>query len=189
MKTHLWPVLAARALLAFVFGLLALSWPGVTLLVLVVLFGAWCLVDGVSLLVSTIRAGARNDRRWPEVLGAVASILLGIVTLVWPGLTAIGLTLFIGIWAIVTGIAETMAAIRWRRVLRREWLLVLSGVLSFVLGVLLIVAPAPSALALAQIIGIYALVYAGFLGALTVRVYRLERDHKPVIMPTAPRAA
>ena len=188
MKLHIWPLLATRALLAFAFGLLALTWPGVTVFVLVVLFGAWCLVDGVSLLVSTIRAGAGNDRRWAEILGALTGIGLGVLTLVWPGVTTVALTALVGFWAILTGVATTVAAIRWRRVLKGEWLLVLGGVLSVVFGVLLVLAPVPGALALSQLIGVYALVYAGLIGALTVRVHRWERHHEVVVIGAASAA-
>ncbi|MCW2584978.1 MAG: HdeD family acid-resistance protein, partial [Frankiales bacterium] len=117
---HLWPLLAGRALLAFAFGVLALAWPGITLYALVVLFGAWALVDGVSRLVTTIRAGADNDRRWPEILGGLAGIAVGVLTLVWPAVTALALTVLIAVWAIMIGVAETVAAIRWRRVLTGE---------------------------------------------------------------------
>jgi uncharacterized membrane protein HdeD (DUF308 family) len=185
MKLHIWPWVAARALLAFVFGLLALAWPGVTLFVLVVLFGAWWLVDGVSLLVTTIRAGANNDRRRPEILGGLAGIALGVLALAWPGVTALALTILIGIWAILTGVAETAAAIRWRRVLKGEWVLLLAGVLSVVFGVILIVAPVPGSLALAQLIGIYAVIYAGLLGVLAMKVHRWERDHEVIVIRAA----
>ncbi|MCW2500766.1 MAG: HdeD family acid-resistance protein [Frankiales bacterium] len=185
---HLWPLLAGRALLAFAFGVLALAWPGITLYALVVLFGAWALVDGVSRLVTTIRAGADNDRRWPEVLGGLAGIAVGVLTLVWPAVTALALTVLIAVWAIMIGVAETLAAIRWRRVLTGEWRLVLAGVLTFVLGVVLLLAPVPGALGLSQVMGAFAVVYAGLLGALAMRVYRWEKDH-PVVVMGGPHAA
>jgi uncharacterized membrane protein HdeD (DUF308 family) len=180
MKTHIWPLLATRAALALLFGLLTLAWPGITLLALVVLFGAWCLVDGVSLAISTVRGDDDRRRRWADALGAVASVGLGVVTLVWPGLTALGLTILIGAWLVASGAAETIAAIRWRQVLTREWVLVLSGVLSIVLGIVLLAAPAPGAFALSQVIGIYAIVYAAMLGTMAVRVHHWEREHPTV---------
>jgi uncharacterized membrane protein HdeD (DUF308 family) len=188
MKLHIWPLLAARALLAFAFGILALSWPGVTLFVLVVLFGAWCLVDGVSLLISTIRAGKGNDRRGAEIFGALSGIGLGVLTLVWPGVTALALTVLIAAWAIVTGVAEMVAASRWRKVLKGEWVLILAGVASVIFGVVLAVAPVAGALALSQLIGIYALIYAGLLGILAVRVHRWERNYEVVVMRAASTA-
>jgi uncharacterized membrane protein HdeD (DUF308 family) len=180
MKTHIWPLLASRAVLALIFGLLTVAWPGITLLALVVLFGVWCLIDGLSLAISTVRGDDDSRRRWADGLGAVASVGLGVVTLVWPGLTALGLTILIGAWLVVGGLAETIAAIRWRRVLTREWVLVLSGVLSVILGIVLLAAPAPGALALSQVIGIYAIVYAAMLGTMAVRVHHWEREHPTV---------
>jgi uncharacterized membrane protein HdeD (DUF308 family) len=181
MTHHIWPMVAARALLALVFGLLTLTWPGVTLFALVVLFGAWCLGQGGSLLISTIRAGRQDDRRAAEIFGAVANIGIGLITLVWPGVTAFALTLLVAAWAILIGVAEVSAAMRWRRVLTGEWVLALAGVVSVVFGVVLALAPVPGALALSQLIGIYALVYAGILTVLAVRVRRLENGFESTL--------
>lgn len=184
-KIHIWPMLTVRALLAFTFGILTLTWPDVTLYVLVVLFGAWCLVDGVSLLVSTIRAGKGNDRRWAEVFGAVAGIGVGVLALVWPGLSALALTILIGLWLVMTGAAEIFVAVRWRRVLKGEWILVLSGFVAMIFGFVLFVAPVPGALVLSEAIGFYAIVYAGLLGALAIRMHRWERDHEVIVIHAA----
>jgi uncharacterized membrane protein HdeD (DUF308 family) len=181
MKLHIWPMLASRALLALVFGILTLTWPGITLFALVVLFGAWCLVEGVSLLISTIRAGRDNDRRAAEIFASLSNIGIGVITLVWPGVTALALTLLVAAWAIVTGVAEVATAIRWRRVLTGEWVLGLAGVISVVFGIVLALAPVPGALALSQLIGIYALIWAGVLTVLALRVRRWEHELEPVL--------
>jgi uncharacterized membrane protein HdeD (DUF308 family) len=185
MKEHIWPLVAARALFAFVFGVLTLAWPAVTLFVLVVLFGAWCLVDGVSRVVSLIRAGKDSGRRGAEVFGAVSSIGIGAITLVWPDVTALALTLLIAAWAILIGVAEVSAAIRWRKVLTGEWVLVLAGAVSVIFGIVLALAPVPGALALSLTIGFYAIVYAGTMSVLAYHVRRWENGDVPVARHSA----
>jgi uncharacterized membrane protein HdeD (DUF308 family) len=188
MSTRIWPLLASRALLALVFGVLTIAWPGVTLFVLVVLFGAWCLVDGVSRLVGVIRAGRENPRRRAEIFGAVSSIGIGVITLVWPDVTALALTLLVAAWAILIGVTEVATAIRWRKVLTGEWVLILAGVVSMLFGIVLALAPVPGALALSLMIGFYAVVYAGVLTVLAVRVRRWEHVDAPVMRGSATAA-
>jgi uncharacterized membrane protein HdeD (DUF308 family) len=188
MNTHIWPLLAVRALLALVFGVLTIAWPGVTLFVLVVLFGAWCLVDGVSRLVGLIRAGRENPRRTAEIVGAVSSIGIGALTLVWPGVTAVALTLLVAAWAILIGVTEVATAIRWRKVLTGEWVLILAGVVSVLFGIVLALAPVPGALSLSLLVGFYAIVYAGVLTVLALRVRRWEHGDAPAMMGSATAA-
>src|SRR4029453_8670032 len=91
---------------------------------------------------------------------------MGILTFVWPGVTALVLLWLIAAWALITGVLQVVAAVRLRREMRHEWLLALSGVLSVVFGILLIVWPAAGALALVTLIGVYAIGSGISLGAL-----------------------
>src|SRR5262249_13320305 len=137
--TRYWWVLALRGVVAVLFGLLAFVWPGVTLAALVLLFGAYALLDGVAALVHAVAGGA--GMRWPLALEGLVGVLAGIATLVWPGITALALLYLIAVWAIVTGVLEVVSAIRLRQVIDNEWLLGLSGLASVVFGVLLVVWP------------------------------------------------
>jgi uncharacterized membrane protein HdeD (DUF308 family) len=172
--TRYWWAVVLRGAVAALFGLLALTWPDVTLLALVVLFGAYALVDGVFAL-GTAAFGDRAaaGRRGWLIFEGIAGILAGIITFAWPGVTTVVLLWLIAFWALFTGIIEIAAAIRLRREIQGEWLLGLGGVLSVLFGILLIVWPATGALALVYLIGAYALVFGVALIALGLRLRRL----------------
>jgi uncharacterized membrane protein HdeD (DUF308 family) len=154
-----WWALALRGLFAILFGVAAFAWPSLTLAALVILFGAYALVDGVFALIAAVRAAEAHERWWLFVLEGLAGIIVGIITFVWPGITALVLLYLIAWWALVTGVLEIAAAIRLRRVIRREWTLVLGGLASVIFGLLLLYRPGAGALAVIWLIGIYALVF------------------------------
>lgn len=167
-----WWVLTLRGVLALVFGILAVAWPGITLLVLAIVFGAYAIVDGALAAVAATRAA--KGRRAPLILLAAAGLLFGIMCVLWPGLTVLVVTLLIGIWAIVTGVTEIMTAIRMRKEIQGEWLHVVAGALSVLFGVLVLVWPAAGALTVALIIGIYAILAGITLIVLSLRVRRMR---------------
>src|SRR5918996_5648312 len=141
-----WWLVALRGLAAIVFGVLAFVWPAITLFALVLLFGAYMLVDGIFAIVAAVRAARREARWWLLLIEGVLGVLAGLVAFFWPGLTALALLYFIAAWAIVTGIMEIVAAIRLRQEIEGEWALGLSGLLSVIFGILLVVLPAPAGL-------------------------------------------
>jgi uncharacterized membrane protein HdeD (DUF308 family) len=162
---HNWWAVALRGVLAILFGLIALVWPGLTLEVLVLFFGAYALVDGVFAIVTAFTKRAGHDRWWVLLLEGLVGIAAGIIIWVLPGLATLVLLYVIAFWAIVTGIIEIVAAIRLRREVQGEWLLVLSGIASVVFGALLLFFPAAGGLTIAWLIGIYAILFgAMFLG-------------------------
>ncbi len=165
-----WWALALRGLLAVLFGLGALIWPGITLFVLVLLFGAYALVDGIFSLVAAVRGGQSNERWWMLVLEGIAGIGAGLITFFWPGISALALLYLIAAWAVITGILEIAAAIRLRKEIEGEWLLALGGVASVIFGVLLFIWPGSGALAVTWMIGIYALIFGVMLITLGFRL-------------------
>jgi len=165
-----WWLVALRGLVAILFGVLALVWPGVTLITLIWLFGAFALVNGLLSLILAAKAPKGYPRVGSLILGGLLGILAGLLTFVMPGITALGLLILIALWAIVTGMMELVAAIRLRKIITNEWLLVLTGVLSIAFGVLLILMPAAGALALIWWIGIWALVFGILLMVLAFRM-------------------
>jgi len=169
-----WGAIAIRGVAAIIFGLLTILMPGLTLAALVLLFGAYALVDGVFSIIAAVRRRASDPPWWALLLEGVVGIAAGIVTFALPGLTAVTLIYVIAAWAIVTGVLEVAAAVRLRRQLSGEWRLVLSGVLSIVFGVLMMVAPGAGALAMMLWIGAYAIVFGVLLLALA---FRLRRAH------------
>ena len=169
-----WGAIAIRGVAAIIFGLLTFLMPGLTLAALVLLFGAYALVDGVFSIIAAVRRRASDLPWWALLLEGVVGIAAGIVTFALPGLTAVTLIYVIAAWAILTGVLEVAAAVRLRRQLSGEWRLVLSGVLSIVFGVLMMVAPGAGALAMMLWIGAYAIVFGVLLLALA---FRLRRAH------------
>ncbi|MGH7332888.1 MAG: HdeD family acid-resistance protein [Candidatus Rokuibacteriota bacterium] len=175
MITLSWWALALRGVLAILFGLLVFLWPGITLFVLLLFFGAHALIDGVLALVAAFRGSTSGGRWWAMLIQGILGIATGIVTFVWPGLTAIVLLYFIAIWAIVIGIFEIAAAIRLRKEIEGEWLLALRGVLAVLFGVILIVNPGAGALAVVWTIGVFSIA----LGVLElVLAVRLRSHHQ-----------
>jgi uncharacterized membrane protein HdeD (DUF308 family) len=164
-------MLALRGLAAIVFGVLAFVWPDITLFALVLLFGAYMLVDGIFAIVAAVRAAGREARWWLLLIEGVLGVLAGLVAAFWPGLTALALLYFIAAWAIVSGILEVIGAIRLRQEIEGEWALGLSGALSVLFGILLVVIPAPAGLlSLVWLIGAYALVFGVLLLVLAYRL-------------------
>jgi uncharacterized membrane protein HdeD (DUF308 family) len=164
-----WWLILLRGIAAIIFGVLAFIWPGITLVTLVLFWGAFALVDGVLALANAIMGGNMGSRWWLALVG-VAGIAAGILTFMWPGVTALLLLLFIATWAIVLGVFQIVGAIRLRKEIDNEWMLILSGVLSVLFGVVLLVAPGAGALALIWVIGAYALVFGLLLVAFALKV-------------------
>lgn len=100
---------------------------------------------------------------WALIVVGLLGIAAGIVTFLWPGLTALVLLYIIAIWALVAGVFQIIAAVRFRKEIRNEWLLGLSGVVSVLFGGMLIMQPGAGALALVWVIGIYAVFFFGIL--------------------------
>jgi uncharacterized membrane protein HdeD (DUF308 family) len=176
-----WWALALRGVAAVILGILALVWPRLTLLALVILFGAFMLVNGVLTLAGALAWRKWNPRWWAAALAGVAGIIVGVLTFVWPGMTGLVLLYLVAAWAIITGLLEIVAAIELRRVIEGEWLMVLSGILSVVLGVLLVAFPGAGALGLAWLIGIYAFFFGLLLIALAFRLHGLHKRTEKVV--------
>jgi len=173
-----WWALVIRGVAGIVFGIAALVWPPGAVAALVLLFGAYALVDGLFNLIAAFRA-PREGKRWGWLaFSGVTGIATGLIAFFFPGITALALVLLVAAWSLVTGIAEIIVAIRLRREIEHEWLLGLSGLLSVVFGVLLFLMPAAGALALAIWIGAYALVFGALLIALGVRLRNWGRSHR-----------
>ena len=165
-----WWVVLLRGVAGIIFGLATFFAPEISLTALVLVFGAYAFLDGVLALISAIRRRGATDHWWLLVLEGVMGVAVGVLTFVWPDITALALLYLIAAWALVTGGLEIAAAIRLRKVITGEWLLVLTGIASVALGVLLILFPEPGALAVVLWIGAYALVSGVLLIALGIRL-------------------
>jgi uncharacterized membrane protein HdeD (DUF308 family) len=171
-----WWAIVLRGVAAVLFGLCAFVWPGLTLAALVLLYGAYALADGVLAVAWAIVKRHGGSFPWGMLLAGLASIAVGVLTFMWPGITALVLLYMIAAWAILRGIFEVVAAIALRRELEHEWLLALSGVLSIALGILLVIAPGAGALAVLWWIGSFAIVAGIVMIILGFRLKGLKED-------------
>lgn len=168
-----WWLLLIRGIIGIIFGIMALVWPGITVFVLVIFYGAYALVDGVFSLFTGLQQPS-GSRAWLIVVGLLG-IAAGVVTFLWPGITAMVLLYVIAFWAVFTGIAQIVAGIQLRKTINGEWLMILSGVLGVIFGVLLVVQPGRGALALVWLIGTFAVLYGIALCFLAFKVKSLAR--------------
>jgi uncharacterized membrane protein HdeD (DUF308 family) len=169
-ETGHWWALALRGVIAILFGLAALLRPGIALEALILLFGAYALVDGAFAIVGVFGGTRSGTPRWLLLLEGVVGILAGIIAFVYPGLTTIALLYLVAAWAIVTGLAQIATAIRLRREMTGEWALILGGILSVIFGLLLAVLPGVGILSLIWLIGVYAVVFGILLLITAFRV-------------------
>jgi len=183
MLEHLsrnWGWVVLRGVAGVLFGVLAFLWPGITLAVLVIVWGAYALADGILALIAAYRVRDQGKPFWSLVVVGLLGIAAGIVTFIWPGMTALVLLLFIAAWAFVMGIFQIIAAIRLRKEIQNEWLLGLSGVLSVLFGIIMFVQPGAGALAVIWVIAAYAIVFGILLIWLGLRLKkRSERGPAP----------
>src|SRR5204862_2685084 len=157
------PVL--RGVAAIVFGVIAFVYPGLTVAVLVLLFGAWVLVDGVFRIVGAIGHRASDpDWGWQLVIG-ILGIIIGFLTFHAPAITALVLVIYIAAWALMIGATEIAVAFKLRREIKGEWFLILMGLLSIVFAILLLWNPLPGALSFVWLIELFAILFV-FLGDL-----------------------
>jgi uncharacterized membrane protein HdeD (DUF308 family) len=168
-----WWLVALRGLLLVLFGLAALTRPGITLTVLALWVGAGFLVNGAFALGAAIVGHDVEGRGWLALEG-VLGVVAGFVTFVYPGLTQLVLLWMLAGWAILSGFTEIAAAVQFRRVISNEWMLGLVGALSVAFGVLLIARPFAGLLTLALLIGWFAILYGAALIAFGVRLRNLR---------------
>jgi uncharacterized membrane protein HdeD (DUF308 family) len=169
-----WWVMLLRGIAAIVFGVIAVAWPGLTVFVLVILFGAYTLVDGIIEIWSGLQARNVHDRWWVEILIGLAGVVAGILVMTWPGVSALALMYVIAAWMVVIGILQITQAIRLRREISNEWLLGLSGALSLLLGAYFFAFPGSGAISLVWVIGIYAIMFGILLMIFSFRVKNLK---------------
>jgi uncharacterized membrane protein HdeD (DUF308 family) len=171
-----WWALALRGLIGLAFGASTLARPAAALAALVLVFGAYAFLDGLFSVIAAVRGSRRDRSWWALLLSGLVGMLAGIGAVALPALTALILLYVIALWAVVTGGLEVTAAVRLREQITGEWRLGLSGVLSILFGVLVMIAPAAGALAVVLVIGAYAAVSGLVLVALALRLRAAVRS-------------
>jgi uncharacterized membrane protein HdeD (DUF308 family) len=165
-----WWLMLLRGIAGILFGVLAFWWPGITLLTLVLLYGAYALIDGIIALASAFTGSAKPVPTWWLIVVGLSGIAAGVVTFAWPHITALILVLFIGAWAVVHGVFEIIGAIQLRHEIDNEWMLILAGVLSVIFGLLVMIAPGAGALGLIWAIAAYSIMFGALLVGLALRL-------------------
>jgi uncharacterized membrane protein HdeD (DUF308 family) len=174
-----WHWIALRGLFALLFGIFAFIWPGITLAALVLVWGAYAVADGVMALIAAFTMHEEGKPMGSLIVVGILGIAAGVVTFIWPGMTALVLLLFIASWAVLMGIFQIAAAIRLRKHIEHEWLLGLSGALSILFGVLMFLQPDAGALAVVWLIGSFAIFFGLLLIALGFRLKGLAARTAP----------
>ena len=167
-----WWLLLLRGIAAIIFGVLAFVWPGLTL---ILFYGAFAMVDGVLAIIAAITDDARAPRWWLAIVGLLG-IAAGLLTFLMPGLSAFVLLLFIAGWAIATGVFQVIGAIKLRKEIDNEWFLILTGVISVLFGIGIVLAPGAGALALVWVIGTYSVITGVLLVGLAFRLKKHRHE-------------
>ena len=173
----LWMAIAMRALAAILLGIIAITLPGPTLAAIVIIFGIYAIIDGILAITAALR-GFRKKERWGAMLlQGLVGVVAGVIAVFWPGIGALALTYLVAAWALVTGAFEIAAAIRLRKAIKGEWLLLIAGLLSIVFAVLIALFPGVGALTLVWWLGAYALAYGVISLVLALRVRTWTHAH------------
>ncbi|HEY7935811.1 MAG TPA: HdeD family acid-resistance protein [Candidatus Limnocylindrales bacterium] len=174
-----WWLIEIRGVAAVAFGVLAFLWPGLTLVVLVTLFAAYMLIDGIALLVSLRRSEpATTGHRLTVALMGILGVAIGIATIFLPGITALALLYLVAFWAITLGLTQVVAAIRLRREISGELWLVIGGVVTVLFGAYLVIFPGAGLLSLVWLVGIWAVVFG--ITSMVV-AWRLRGVHQQIL--------
>ncbi len=169
MQRNWWTIIL-RGVVAIVFGIVAFVWPLVTALAFVLLLAAFAFVEGVFALVGAFGWGLSGRQRLLLFLLGLLGLAVGVLAVVYPHIAALTIVLWVAWWAIVGGIIAIVVAIEWRKSIEHDWLLVLSGVLSIIFGILLIWRPVAGVLTLIYLFGFYAIIYGIIMLTLGFRV-------------------
>jgi len=178
-----WWLIVVRGLVSVLLGLVAMIWPGLALTALVIFLGSYLLVDGFLAISAGLSRHNGSKLWWFLLVEGAISILTGAWALLSPSLTALALLYLIAAWAIITGIVTIVSAIRLRAEIHNEGLLALSGVLSVALGMMLVVWPGATALAIVWLIGVYALISGLLLTGLGFRLWNWQSSAHMTLQP------
>jgi len=167
-----WWMTVLRGAFWILFGIVMLTWPGISLLSLTLALGIVIFADGILNVGNAFAGRHVHDDWWVLLLVGLTGIGVGLLTFYNPQATALALVFYVAIWAIATGLLQIAAAIRLRKQISGELWLILAGLASVVFGVLLITRPAAGALTLIWLFAVYAIAFGVLLILLALRVRR-----------------
>jgi uncharacterized membrane protein HdeD (DUF308 family) len=173
-EKHWWQILV-RGIIALIFGIVVLAWPTAALIIFAILFGVFVFVDGIFTLVVATNYKAGGGRRAWLYVRSIAGIIVGLIIFFLPvvaiPLLILILVYLIAAWALVTGVMELVYAFQANQDTAIRWMFAISGILSIILGILMLIKPLIGALVIAVVVGAYA-VLAGIL--LIILSFRLR---------------
>jgi uncharacterized membrane protein HdeD (DUF308 family) len=173
ISSHWWLFLI-RGILAIALGILMPLFPGAAIFTLAILFGAYAFVDGIVAIAAALRMN-HAEANWGWLLfEGVLGVIVGVITFFYPGITALWLVYLFAAWAILTGALAIASAIRLRKVIPNEWLMILFGALSVVAGVAMWFVPLAGVLAIVWTISVYAILAGIFLIGLAFRLRSMQ---------------
>lgn len=172
MLSTRWWALSLRGTVYVAFGLVALLWPDLTFGVFLFLFGVFAIADGALSVLGAARTGRAGSPWMGLLFEGLISAATGVLVLVWPEMSGLVLLYVIGAWAVLTGVLEISAAVRLRREIEGEWILVVNGLLSIGFGILVYLWPAGGILAVVWLVGLYAIVFGVLLLLLSLVLRR-----------------
>lgn len=170
-----WWLFVLRGVLAVLFAVMAFVSPTITLSILVVFLGVYFLVDGLFTLTHGFRIRKTDTHWWVLVLEGLLGIVAGIVCLTMPGITVVFMVTLIALWSVVTGVLEIILAIRLRKEIQNEWILIIAGVFSVIFGILLFMQPLAGVLVISWWLGIYALFFGIFMITVGARLKKFAK--------------
>jgi len=167
-----WWVLVLQGVLGIVVAILAVLFPTIALTTLAFLFAAWAIVTGISHIAEGWRVAEHRGRSWPFAVMGVLAIVAGVLAALVPGITILGLILLLGWWFVLQGAMEVYTAWRIRQEVTGEWILALIGVLSVVVGLIVLALPVVGAILSVSLLAAWALI--GGIAAISLGL-RLRR--------------
>jgi uncharacterized membrane protein HdeD (DUF308 family) len=170
LMSSYWWVLLLRGVVAILFGIVAYTWPGMTLVTLLTLFGAFAFVDGIFNVFHAFSARKEHEHWWVLLLEGLVGIAIGVITFQAPQITATVLILYIAFLAVATGVLRIVLAVRLRKEIEGEWWMALAGLAGIAFGVLMMARPGAGALALLWLVATWAIVGGVFLVILSFKV-------------------
>jgi len=174
LLSECWWLVMLRGLAGIAFGILTFVWPGLTLWTLILFYGAYVIIDSVTALLAAATGYAKPFSLWWLILVGLSGVAAGLVTIFWPGITALVLIIFIGTWAIAHGLLEIIGAIQLRKEIDNEWMLIIAGALSVIFGLIVVMFPGAGALGLVWAIGSYAIAFGGLLVGFSLRLRKVR---------------
>ena len=175
LLTAAWKLLLVRGVFGIVLGIVLVAWPQATIVVVMVLGGIWALIDGIGLATQVFAQGASVGQRVFFGVMALIALVVALVAIFRPGTAASVVTWFLGIWLLVRGLFELVGAFS-STIAAPRWLLVLGALLDLVLGWLFVTNPGTAAVAVAWVIGLFAIAWGVVFVVLALAARSATKD-------------